>query len=91
MAHIVRESIGLGRQDPDHKVYTTKNPARRIKGLFLELLRENDFSDEYIANAKYELKEYDEFEDDRAYCYGYEAMVQTDDCYRSKTYLNVVE
>ena len=91
MSYIVRESTGCCLQDPGYEIYRSKNPRKRIIKLFLDLLLEADFDEEYIKNAKEEIKEEGYFEDERCVCYERSAWVDFIDVYSTRTYLTIVD
>lgn len=91
--YIVQESTGFCLQDPDFHVYETKNPERRLKQLFLQLLSDNGFDEEYIKNAKAEINEDGYFEDNdgKAYFNSSTAWVKTEDIYSSVIHLDIAD
>ena len=90
MDYILRESTGCCLQDPDRKIYRTKNCKKRIKQLFLELLKESEYLEENIEDIKEELKEDAYIDEEHYYFDGSEAWVDFKDVYSTRTFLNVV-
>ena len=88
--YILRESTGCCLQDPDRKIYKSKNCQKRLKQLFLELLKESEYLDRDIAKVKEELNEDDYYETKYCCCNGNEAWVDFKDLYSTRTYLSIV-
>ena len=90
MSYILQQSWGCCRQDSDIHIYKTKNPQKRLKKLFLDLLSDSEYLNEDIDDIKTELNEEDYIEEDHYYYDGNEAWVDFDDVYSTRTYLNIV-
>ena len=91
MSYIVRESWGCCRQNNDREVYKTKNPAKRLRQLFYDLLKEANFTDDRIEKIKVDVKEYGKYEDEHCGFNEGNAWVDFDDVYSTRTYLDVVQ
>ena len=90
MSYIVEESWGCCLQDANRHVYKSKNPAKRIKKLFLDLLKDSEYLETSIDNIKKELNEEGCIDEEHYYCDEDEAWVDFKDVYGTRTYLNVV-
>lgn len=90
MSYVLQESCGLCRQDPDIHIYQSKNPEKRLKKLFLDLLSYSEYLETSIDNIKKELEEDDYIEEDHYYYDGSEAWVDFKDVYSTRTFLNIV-
>jgi len=90
MSYILQESYGCCLQDSDPHIYQSKNPQKRLKKLFLDLLSESEYLKASIDDIKEELNEEDYIEEDHYYYDGDEAWVDFNDVYSTRTYLNIV-
>lgn len=91
MSYIVEESWGFCLQDANRHVYKSKNPTKRIKELFLDLLKDSEYLETSIEDVKRELDEEEYIDEEHYYCDKNEAWVDFKDVYGTRTYLNIVD
>ena len=91
MSYIVEESWGFCLQDNNRHIYKSKNPHKRIKKLFLDLLKNSEYLETSIEDVKRELDKEEYIDEEHYYCDGNEAWVDFKDVYGTRTYLNIVD